>query len=269
MIQGSAARRKRDRKSALWGFVLFGLVVVILGAVFFWKATGESDVLAENLCPAKTGPAGHVILLVDKTDALTFTQTKAFNQVLENFSRMKYVGERELLSVFVLDEDFRGNAEPIFEKCNPGNGSNRSRITDNPELWNRKYQNDYVKPLLSTGSQLRSMGPAKYSPILEMLQLVALRFEKYDVRGSRKLYIVSDMLHNTQQLSLFGGVPEFESLKNKPIFSRLRASLKEVDVTIFLLLFSPQLQTRKLSKFWEDYITEMGGKLQQINSFPG
>ena len=81
---------------------------------------------------------------------------------------------------------FRETAEPLFEKCNPGDGSSRSKLTENPELWKRRYQNEFVTPLLALEENLRALVPAKRSPILEMMQVVALRFAKYRARGPRQ-----------------------------------------------------------------------------------
>jgi len=268
-MNASTASRNRDRSYARRATVLALFAVATLAGLGTWKFFGHSEVPTYLLCPLSHGPSAHVILLVDKTDPFTFTQSKALNQILEDFTKDKYVREGELLSVFVLGQDFRDTAEPIFEKCNPGDGSSRSKVTENPELWGRKYQNEYVNPLMDLEQQLRSSQSSKWSPILEMLQVVALRFAKYDVRGRRSLFIVSDMLHNTSDYSLYRDPIEYEVLKTKPAFFRLRSKLEKVDVNIFLLMNTPTLQTRKLSKFWQDYLKDMGGSIEKIDSLPG
>ncbi len=225
--------------------------------------------LTKLLCSSKDGPLAHIVLLVDKTDPLTFTQGKEFSQILEDFAKIKYVREGELLSVFVLGEDFKQTADPIFEKCNPGDGSNQSMASGNPKLWKQMFEDEYLKPLVALESELKSQTALKQSPILQMLQVVALRFAKYNVQGPRRLYIVSDMLHHTPDLSLFREQPDFLSLTKRPAFARLRAKLDSVDTTVFLLLHKPQLQTIRLSKFWEDYFRDMGGSLQKFDPIHG
>lgn len=268
-MRRSAASEKRESSYAWRATVLAIFSVAALASIGIWKFLGHSDAPTDLLCPSGTGPLAHVILLVDKTDPLTFTQGKAFSQILEDFTKGKYVREGELLSVFVLGEDFRQTADPIFERCNPGDGRTRSRITENPELWNRKYQNDYVKPLLALEEQMRSLKAAKWSPILEMLQVVALRFSKHNVRGGRSLFIVSDMLHNTSDFSLYIDPQDFGTLKQRPAFARLHSRLDSVGVSLFLLMNSPELQTRKLSRFWEDYFKDTGASLEKIEPLPG
>lgn len=268
-MRSSSASRSREETYKRRAIVLALLAVAVLAGLGTWKFFGHSEAPTDLLCSSSRGPSAHVILLVDKTDPLTFTQGKAFHQIIEDFTKGKYVHEGELLSVFVLGQDFRDTADPVFERCNPGDGSLRSKVTENPELWRRKYQNEFVKPLMDFEQQMRASQSSKWSPILEMLQVVAIRFAKYDVHGRRSLFIVSDMLHNTPDYSLYRDPIDYDVLKRKPAFSRLRSKLETVEGNIFLLLNSPPLQTRKLSKFWEDYLRDMGGSLEKIESLPG
>ncbi len=244
------------------------VVVAVVAGIVMWKLKepGRPDAM---LCSPKNIPTAHVILLVDKTDPLTFTQAKAFNQILGDLVSGKLVREGELLSVFVLGEDFRETADPIFEKCNPGDGTGRSGVNDNPKLWKDLHDVEYAKPLLALESQMRALEPGKYSPILQMLQVVALCYSKYHVPGPKRLIIVSDMLQNTPEISFFRMTPTFADAQKAPTFARLRAKLNSVDVTIRMLHHSPQLQKTPLAKFWEDYFREMGGTLQEIDPLPG
>jgi hypothetical protein len=208
-------------------------------------------------------------LLIDKTDPLTFTQGRALRQLLDDLAKGRFAREGELLSVFVLGEDIRATADPIFERCNPGDGSSRSNLTDNPELWKRKHDQEFVKPLVALEDQMRAPKAASVSPIFEMLQVVALRFAKFDVRGRRSLIIVSDMLHNTPAYSLYRQSQDFAALRTTPEFARLRSKLEGADVELLLLMHTPQLQSRRLTKFWEDYFRDMGARLQRVEPLPG
>jgi len=263
------AQQRRDRADFRRALILGVIVVAAVAAIVYYKATGEEDRLDKMLCLEKAGPKGHVILLVDKTDPLTFTQAKAFNLLLTNLSSRTLVGEGELLSVFVLGEDFRDTAEPIFEKCNPGDGKDKDPLKNTLSLWKERYEKEFVRPLLSLESEMKSITPGKYSPILQMLQVVAIRFAKHDVRGSKRLIIVSDMLQNSPELSFFKSTPNFKEAQKQPSFSRLRAKLHGVNVTVQLLLHNPQLQKDPLARFWEEYFREMGGTLQKIEALPG
>jgi hypothetical protein len=99
--------------------------------------------------------------------------------------------------------------------------------------------------------------------------VVALRFAKFDVRGRRSLIIVSDMLHNTPAYSLYRQSQDFAALRTTPEFARLRSKLEGADVELLLLMHTPQLQSRRLTKFWEDYFRDMGARLQRVEPLPG
>jgi len=268
-MRGSVARKDRDRRQKWLVFLIAGFAIAAFAGIIVWKIVSHSDSPDARLCPSRTGPSGHVVLLVDKTDPLSFTQARALRQILEDGAKGKYVLEGELLSVFVLGDDFRDTADPIFERCNPGDGSTRSKIYENPELWKRKFESEFVKPLLALEPQMRSPAAVKNSPILEMLQVVALSFAKHDVQGRRNLVVVSDMLHNTAFYSQYRDPLTFQSLKQRPEFTKLRSKLDAVDVEIYLLMHSPQLQSRRLVKFWEDFLRDMGGRLQKVELLPG
>ena len=263
-----AEQGRRTRQKWVLALLITAVTLGFVGMVA-WKTLSQPDAPDSLLCPARTGPKGHVILLVDRTDPLSFTQSRAVNQLVEDIAKGRYAREGELLSVFVLGEDFRSTPDPIFERCNPGDGSSRSKLTENPELWKQKHEAEFVKPLMALEPQMRATQAGQWSPIFEMLQVVSLRFAKYDVRGRKYLILVSDMLHNTPAYSLYKEPPEFAVLQTRPDFAKLRSKLEAVDVELLLLMHTPQLQTRRLSRFWEDYFRDMGGRLQRIDPLPG
>jgi len=241
-------------------------VAALLG-VGIWKFNRGPGPTA-LLCPAK-GPKAHIALLVDKTDPLTFTQAKAFAGLLSNFASGRRVKEGELLSVFVLGEDFRQTPDPIFEKCNPGDGQGKSILEDTVELWKKRFKEEYEAPVLQLEDQLKALKPSARSPIMEMIQLVSLTFEKHDVQGPRRLIIVSDLLHNTSDLSMYSGSLDFQAAMKRPALQRLRTRLPGTDVDVFLLLNRPEVQNRSLIKFWQDYFKDAGAVLQHVEPVPG
>src|SRR5882672_1022560 len=249
------------------GSIVLIATVAALVSVAIWKFNQDPSPTA-LLWPPE-GPRAHIALLVDKTDPLTFTQAKAFAGLLSSFSSGRRVKEGELLSVFVLGEDFRKTADPIFEKCNPGDGRDKSKVKDNPDLWKKRFREEYEVPVLQLEDQLKSLKPAARSPIMEMIQLVSVAFERRDVRGPRRLIIVSDLLHNTSDLSMYSESVDFETAMKRAEFQRLRAKLPGTDVDVFLLLNRPEVQNRSLIKFWEDYFKDAGAVLQHVEPVPG
>src|SRR2546426_6186918 len=247
-MRGSSVRGRRARRQTIIASLLLLAVLGAAGGIGLWKFSRPAGPSA-ILCP-HDGPKAHVALLVDKTDPLSFTQGKAFASLLRTYSAGRRVREGELLSVFVLGEDFRDTAEPLFEKCHPGDGSDKNPLTENPELWRKRYQEQFEKPILELERLLKTEKPAARSPIMEMVQLVGLNFQKHDVRGPKRLVIVSDMLHNTPTYSMYSDPIDLEWLRKRPVFQRLRAKLPGVDVEILLLMNRPDVQNRGLIRFW-------------------
>jgi len=266
-VKGRRAKQ-RQRNHFLVAILFVALIVAAVGAFAFFKLQAQPAPNAANLCPAE-GPRGHYVLLVDKTDPLSFTQKQAFNVFLEDLVK-KRVPEGYLLSVFVLGEDFKSTAEPLVELCNPGTGENKSALTSNVQRARRTYEEKFIKPLLSQAEALQSTEPAKQSPILEMVQLVAITgFRKHDVQGERRLFLMSDMLHNAASLSMYRSTPAYKEFAETDYGRKTKSDLSNVDVELQYLLNAPKLQTRRNLLFWEHYFIDSGAQLRQVQPLEG
>jgi hypothetical protein len=264
---GRRARQRRARELILGTIALVLVVAAVLLAVYYARSR-PADLDKESLCPAN-GPTGHYVLLVDTTDPLSFTQKEAFKVTLRELVE-KRIPEGYLLSVFVLGEDFKDGAKPIAELCNPGSGQNKSDLTENIRQLNKQYRERFLDPLLKHSEALLAAEPAKFSPIFEMVQLVAINgFRKHDVKGPRRLVIMSDMLHNTPQFSMYKGVPDYSAFASSSYGQKAQLEMRGVDVEIHYLMNSPQLQTKRNLKFWEDYFDKAGARIVAVRPLEG
>ena len=267
-MRKSRAARKRQAKNIAIGV---GALVVFIGALVgtgYYLTTRDAGLDRESLCPVN-GATAHTVLLVDKTDPLTFNQKQAFIRLLEDLvDRRIQPGER--VSVFVVGEDYREGAKALVDICNPGSGKGKSELTANIEKLNAQFRSRFREPLLKQADALIATQAAKNSPILEMLQLVSLNgFRKHAVEGPRRLIIVSDLLHNPPQLSMYRGVPGYESYASADYARRMQTDFSGVDVEIHELLHTPKLQTRALVQFWEKYFTNSGVKVVLVRPMEG
>lgn len=267
-MRASRAHRRRAQRNVLWAVALGVLSLAAVGAAALYVAFQDPPLDPQTLCPAQ-GPAGHVVLLVDTTDPFTFTQQKAFQVFLEDFGRGK-VKQGELLSVFVLGEDFRATAEPVFNMCNPGRGDDRNRWTSNPEKYRKVFEERFVAPMLALSDTLLKQPRANASPIFEMIQMTAITgFRRHRVQGPRRLVVVSDLLHNTPQYSQYSGDTSFERLAGTAYFQKVRTDLEGAEVEVFYLVNAPKLQGRPHVKFWEDYFQAINGRLTAVKRVEG
>lgn len=261
-------RQARDRRNYLLSGLLLILLLAGVAAATYFTLSTPKPADAATLCPPD-GPRGQVVLLVDKTEPLTFTQGAALRRFMADFGR-DGVGEGELVSIYVLGEDYRQTPTPVLEMCNPGRGDDKSRLTANPERLQHRYQERFAAPLDTIIDQLQASKPARFSPIMEMLQLVSINtFQKWQVRGPRRLVIISDMLHNTPEFSHYRADGDFDSLRGTAYQQRLRTDLEGVEVEIRYLLHAPKRQTRRNTTFWEEYFREMKARVVSVKIMEG
>jgi len=268
MAQRGRRARQRQAKEIILGTLGFLLVLGIIGFVAYYINTRPPGLDKETLCPAD-GPIGHFVLLVDKTDPLTFTQKEAFTVTLKELVD-KRIPEGYLLSVFVLGEDFKETAKPLIERCNPGSGRDKSEFTENVRQLKKQYQEGFIEPLLKQSNALHATQPAKFSPIFEMMQLVAINgFKKHDIKGERRLVVLSDMLQNTPQFSMYKGPVDYAAFALSPYGQKTQLELRGVEVELHYLMNSPQLQTKRNLKFWEDYFDKAGARIVAVRPLEG
>ncbi len=262
----SRAAKRAQRNLYMYGVLILVVVVAVLAGVVYWWIN-RNPPLTDALCPGN-GPAGHVVLLVDKTDPLTFVQRESFDIFLKGFVE-RGVAPGELVSVFALGENYQDSAKPLFEMCNPGTGADKSEWTDNLKKLHEQYQNRFYQPMLQLATQLQTVTPGKTSPIFEMLQLVSVNaFKKHTaINGTRRLVIVSDMLHNTSAYSMYGTVPDYASFAPTAYGRQTHVDLTGVNIDIQYLVNAPNLQTRRHVLFWEQYFNQAGGRLTSVQPF--
>lgn len=268
MARTGSRARARERKN-LW-YIILGVVfiVALVGVWIYSKLTEISPINAQTLCPAE-GPQGHIVLLVDKSDPMTFTQRKDFDVIYEELVK-KRVPKGHLLSVYALSEDFKNTADPLIELCNPGDGSDISIKNGNPVKVAKVFREKYLQPMLDRSIDLVTDKPSKASPLFEMLQLVSITgFRKYDVKGERRLIVVSDMLHNTPQYTMYKAVPKFQDFAATPYAAKAMTDLPGVKVELQILMNTPQLQKPELVHFWEEYVLQAKGKVVAVNPIKG
>lgn len=261
-------QKKQLKSEIFWGSAALITAVGIAAAACYFLLNRPEGLDPETLCPA-CGPKGHYVLLVDMTDPLSFTQKLAFEVVLRDIIE-KQTPEGYLLSVFAMGEDFRENAEPLVEICNPGTGEDKSEWTANLKQLRRLYNERFRDVLFNQASLLTASPPAKASPIFEMLQMVGINaFRKHDVKGERRLIVVSDMLNHTPGFSMYKGLVDYRDFAATSYARKVQLDLSGVDVEIHYLINSPELQTRRNLKFWEDYFTGAGARIVVVRPLEG
>lgn len=268
MSRYGARAKRRDTFMWLAGGALSLIALVVVAFVFIKQVSRDPPLDKDTMCPA-SGPLGHIVLLVDRTDPLTFTQRQSFHVAMKELVETK-VPEGHLLSVFVLGEKFEQSALPLIELCNPGSEVGKSQLSANLKRLRMQYEERFVRPLEGVAASLVAEEPSKASPIFEMLQLVGINgFRKHAVKGPKRLVLVSDMLHNTPQFSMYAGPADFDAFDSTDYAKRAQAELRDVSVEVHYLMTTPKLQTRRNQIFWERYFDRAGARLSEVRRVEG
>lgn len=264
---GRRAKQRRRKNLVIATFVSLFVVAVIASASYY-TMTRPKGLNPDTLCPIE-GPKGHYVLLIDKTDPLNFTQKQVFSIIFNELIGSQ-LPEGYLLSVFALGEDFKENATPLVEVCKPSDGTETSEFTGNPQKVKAQFQSRYAEPMLKLSESLIAAQPAKWSPIFEMLQLVGINgYRKHGVKGERRLIIMSDMLHNTPQFTMYKGTFEYAAFASTDYGKKAQSELPGVAIELHYLMNSPQLQTKRNLKFWEDYFAKAGARIVTVRPLEG
>jgi hypothetical protein len=267
-MRKSRASRRRRKHDILRGVLALVLCVAAVGGAGYAWFMREGAVDRATLCP-QAGPRGHVVVLVDQTDPLNFTQSAAFQRMFEDLIDHR-VAPGQLVSVFSLGEDYRRTVTPLIELCNPGRGEGKSDLTANTRKLEMQFRERFRARLLEQREALIAAAPSKSSPIFEMLQLVAINsFRKHAVEGPRRLIIVSDMMHNTPGYSMYQGPPDFDAFAATDYGRRTGADLNGVEVELHYVLNAPRLQTRRQLQFWESWFRRSGARIAAVRPLEG
>jgi hypothetical protein len=253
------------------GAAVVALILIGGGAALALKsraAAVPTDPL--TLCPTKRPPSEVSVILLDVSDRFSEPQRLQIQNQLSRFRDS--IPRFGLVEVYTVDRLSRRVTEPVVHLCNPGTGADLNRIYQNPELAKKKW-NGFAGKLTGDIDRQISSPPMKTSPIFEAVQSTALRtFGKPDHDGlPKRLLIVSDLMQNVPGgLSMYDGVPSFETFRETPYFSRVRSDLNGVSVLLYYLARpTVKEQDREHVGFWRDYFQAQGAEVEAIEKVYG
>lgn len=153
----------------------------------------------ETLCRT-TGPVGHTLILVDKSDPWSEVQAGRLKRLVKQIGD-ELPAER-LLSIYVFKDVFEPGFPPLISLCNPGRTA--SEWIGNPRREYLRWVEKFGRPLDEAMTVLTQPAKGNQSPIVEAIGDVVSRRESRVQTGDRSLVLVSDMLQNSGQFSVFG-----------------------------------------------------------------
>jgi len=258
MARQTKLQKRRARNNILFSLLFFALVMVTVATAVWWNSQRKPGLDPVTYCPLE-GPQGQRVVLIDRTDPFNLAQKTSLDIFIKQLVESTPAGQ--LLSVYVLGDDFQANTKPLFELCNPGDGHEKSQLTDNVKALKQQYLKHFIEPMLSVTEGMMSAASAKESPILEMLQLVNLNsIQKHNIKGDITLYILSDMLQNSKALNMYGKPVSFETYESSYAATKLFVNFSNIKVEVHLVNSSPRSLNPVVLDFWKTYFDKAGVK---------
>ena len=268
MVRKSKSARNRQRMNLLLGSVSLLVVMGLASGAFWWWSQKKSGIDPVTLCPL-SGPLGHNILLIDKTDPFNLPQKASFDLIVNDLVN-KQTPPGYLLSIYILGDDFKTQTKPLVELCNPGDAKGHSELTENTKQLTRQYKERFLKPVAEQTTQLLSINSAQESPILEMIQMVNLNsIQRHNVDGPKQLIVLSDLLQNSKPLSMYREIPAYADFAKTDYAGKTRIGFAGVEVEVWLLQNTTGEKQKRLADFWQRYFLENKAVSFKLEPLPG
>jgi len=257
--------RRLGNGNIFW-YISIGLCMLIIVAVFAGSQSllSNSKIDAATLCHSQ-GPVNVTSILLDLTDPLNETQQLRLKTIIEN--EISISTKDTMIALGVVSEDpVRWGA--MFAKCKPATGELANALYENPTLISEKYNQDFLVPIRSKLESSLQRDVENQSPIMEALQsLIASTPSFMQVKGQRKLVIVSDMLQHSDELSFYRG-QGWNYFVQQNQDQRLARNLSGVIVEILRIPRSGEnLPSRDVVEdFWVRYFDRQGSRAPSVIS---
>jgi hypothetical protein len=264
-------KRRQRNKAVGWFFIILICGVIIgVGGYSLNKIIKKQDIDEETNCPSE-GITKHSAILIDTTDNYTPVQKKWIKNQLEEI--IKATEKHEKVSVYTINENYEGALLPLKSQCNPGDASDINPLTGNKKMTKINWDNEFIKPLHGEFDELLNKKESSQSPIMEIIQAISIAaFQSETSSVRKKLFVFSDMIQNTSNVSHYKDSLKFKEFRNSPEYFKVRTDLQDVVVKIFYMRRTGAEEIQKgtaLAQFWAKYFKSMDAVIDSIKSGEG
>lgn len=268
----SGRDRERRRREDLKGLLLLALalsVILALGAGFALLQQRRVATDARD-CPTGAPLPENRVLLFDGSDRLDVVQQEWVEARLGEW--IGGVPRHGRVRLYALTQDARALSAG-FDRCNPGSGEDESFWVANPGKLKRRWKSLFAAPADDALQRLPS-GPLERSPLLENLQILAVRaqLEPGEAAARRSLLLVSDLLQHSQAFSHYTqGCADPSAFIASESFGRVRGDLRGLEIEVlYIQRERPAGCTVSDHVNWWDAVFEASGAdLVRVRSAPG
>jgi hypothetical protein len=246
-----------NKKKTMVGFIIIGICLAIICVLTISAYVLKSEAYdSETFCRGEV--SAHTIVVLDTTDPLSSVQQRFVLKYID--TEKDKLRDYEKLSIFTLTENTYIAPEPIFSRCNPGNGKNANQLYQNPRKIELKFDRSFVEPLKKEIESIFSSTIDSKSPIFEIIRELSLRNDFSEGVQKKTLIIISDMMHHTSNYSHYRDRIDYGYFAKSSYINEVSANLHSVDVKIVYLRREKlnNLQGEQHLLFWKNYFQAMG-----------
>lgn len=245
-----------DRKNWVVGaLLLVVLFAAISGIARLWmRDRAQKEMLTGN-CKIERDFVS--VVLIDDTDPITLERDEAAAFILKSAEDSPRYSR---FALYKLSDAAAGKKEPALELCNPFGKTDRvNKLTEDAnEL--KRARNKFLREVKKITQSLLDVQEKPFSPIMEGIRFVAVtEFFPLKEDARRNLIVVSDMMQNTRDFSMFDKKQqkEFDRFKRRPYYRRLKTkALENARVSVFELTRTSPAQDDGVIRFWEEYFRD-------------
>lgn len=257
--------KDRKRSGDLKGYLIIALVTIvfIFGAVYFFiNEEKKVKIDPKTFCPKENKENyGKTVALLDLTDSLNKAQKEFFIKEIQSLK--KNLPKHHSLTIYTLDASLDLKSSRKITMCNPGTiddiNTTYQKISINPKEITKRWNEDFSNQITNVISNIIIEEDAQNSsPVMEMFQLIALNEFKDFEGADNNLLILSDMIQNTNQMSMYkNGIISFSEFKKAEYFSKVFTNLNN-NVAVELLIIKRDgsrimQQSKNFVNFWAQF----------------
>ena len=236
--------RDKKRSGDIKGYLIMGLVALLLGAAAIYIFVNDGNKVKIDritFCPTEESEQfGKTVALLDLTDPLNKAQKEFF---LKEIKELKdQIPKHHSLTIYTLDEDLDLNKSRKITMCNPGTvddiESTYDKISINPKEIKKKWVEGFSKQISDVVNNIMfENNTQNSSPVMEMFQLIAINEFKGFEGADNEIIILSDMIQNTTEMSMYqNGLSTFSKFKKSNYFSKVKTDLNyNVAIKLFII----------------------------------
>jgi hypothetical protein len=258
----SSRRSRRKKNKEKKGGILITSVIVIFGAIggfVLYAMVNKQGIDEATNCPTD-GISYHKAILIDISQSYAPVQKNWIKNQLKQI--VSGTEKSEKISVYAVGANNHENILPLLSRCNPGDASGVNPFIENKRMKQEDWEKEFIDPLNIKFNDLLDSSEGTGSPIMEMVQAISIAaFQNEKLSTKKQLFIFSDMLQHTAEVSHYKGSLNFKKFSDSPAYLRIRTDLDGVTVKIFYIRRFGHENIQKgtvHAKFWQEYFNSMG-----------